>query len=105
MGEDIPGLAMTRAFGDSTAVRAGVISVPEISCYELKENDECVIIGSDGVWEFISNDEAWRIVYPEYVRNSAVGAAERLVSEARRRWMDEEEIIDDITCVIVFLRR
>ena len=93
---------MTRAFGDSTGVRAGVICVPEIMTIELRNEDEFIIIGSDGVWEFISNDEACDIVRPYYMKNSAVGAADELVKEARRRWKMEEEIIDDITCVIIF---
>jgi serine/threonine protein phosphatase PrpC len=94
---------MTRAFGDSTGARAGVISIPEIKCFDL--NDECkfAIIGSDGVWEFISNEEAAGIVYPYYLKNSAEGAADALVKEAQSRWKREEEIVDDITCVIVFL--
>lgn len=100
--EEIPGLAMTRAFGDSTGARAGVICIPEIKAIELKSEDKFIIIGSDGVWEFISNDEACDIVRPFYLKNSAVGAADELVKEARRRWKMEEEIIDDITCVIIF---
>jgi serine/threonine protein phosphatase PrpC len=101
--EDIPGLAMTRSFGDSTGAEAGVICVPEIKEFALKENDKFVIVGSDGIWEFISNDEAAAIVYPFYLKNSAEGAADALVKEAQYRWKQEEDIIDDITCIIAFL--
>jgi serine/threonine protein phosphatase PrpC len=100
---DIPGLAMTRSFGDSIGAEAGVICVPEIKEFDLKAEDKYIIIGSDGVWEFISNDEAAAIVYPFYIKNSAEGGVDALVKEAQRRWGEEEDIIDDITCIIAFL--
>ena len=94
---------MTRSFGDSVGAAAGVICIPEIKEFDLKAEDKYIIIGSDGVWEFISNVDAAEIVYPFYIKNSAEGAADALVREAQRRWGEEEDIIDDITCIIVFL--
>ena len=55
--EDIPGLAMTRSFGDQAAAQVGVISTPEILEMNLVEGDQFMIIASDGVWEFLSNEE------------------------------------------------
>jgi serine/threonine protein phosphatase PrpC len=100
---NIPGLAMTRSFGDSIGAEAGVICLPEIKEFILKTEDRFIIIGSDGVWEFISNEEAAEIVYPFYIKNSAEGGADALVKEAQKRWSQEEDIIDDITCIIAFL--
>ena len=39
MREDIPGLAMTRSFGDQAAAQVGVISTPEILEMNLVEGD------------------------------------------------------------------
>jgi serine/threonine protein phosphatase PrpC len=32
----------------------------------LSESDKFIVIASDGVWEFLSNDEVVRIVEPFY---------------------------------------
>jgi hypothetical protein len=56
MHEDIPGLAMSRSFGDQAAAEVGVNAIPEITEMNLIEADKFLILASDGVWEFISND-------------------------------------------------
>lgn len=62
------------------------------------------MLASDGVWEFISNDEIAAIVKPFYENKNAEKAAEAVVRESYLRWKKEEEgIVDDITCIIVFL--
>jgi len=53
--EDIPGLAMTRSFGDATAARVGVNAIPEIKEFELGKDDKVIVLASDGVWEFLEN--------------------------------------------------
>jgi len=97
----VPGLAMTRSFGDLVATPIGVSPVPEIYERKLEKNDSFIIIASDGVWEFISNQEAVDIVV------SAGGdpqkAAELLYQEADKRWKREEEVIDDITAMVLYL--
>lgn len=42
-------------------------------------------------------------MYPFYLQKNAEGAAENLVRAAFKRWKREESVIDDITCIIVFL--
>ena len=102
--EDIPGLAMTRSFGDDMAARVGVIAEPEILELDLCKDDKFIVIASDGVWEFLSNEEVAQIVLPFFEKRNAEGAAEALVRESYLRWKQEEDdIIDDITCVIIFL--
>ena len=53
--EDIPGLAMTRSFGDQVAGRVGVNAVPEVSELRMNPSDKVIILASDGVWEFLEN--------------------------------------------------
>ncbi|PFH31098.1 putative PP2C [Besnoitia besnoiti] len=58
-----PGLAMSRAIGDTIATQAGVIPDPEVREYQLVDGrDEFLLICSDGVWEFISSQEAVNMV-------------------------------------------
>lgn len=55
--QQIPGLAMSRSFGDEVAASVGVIAEPEITEWSFKPEDKFMILASDGVWEFISSDE------------------------------------------------
>lgn len=103
LNENIPGLAMSRSFGDGAAVEVGVIADPEILEMNLSEADKFIILASDGVWEFLTNDEVANIVMPHYLTNSAEKAAENVIKEALKKWKEEENAIDDITCIIIFL--
>jgi serine/threonine protein phosphatase PrpC len=101
--EDTPGLAMSRSFGDSMACRAGVHAVPEIKQFELTPEDKIIVLASDGVWEFLDNQTVANIVFPFLATKNAEGAAEALVRASYKKWRAEENNIDDITCIIVFL--
>ena len=46
---DSPGLAMARAFGDFCLKDFGLISVPEVSFRRLTEQDEFIVLATDGV--------------------------------------------------------
>ena len=94
---------MTRSIGDEVAKRLGVIPEPEIKEIEFTSNDKFVIIASDGVWEFMDNEEAVAIVAPFFKKNNAEGAAEAIARDAVKRWQSREDVVDDITCVILFL--
>jgi len=96
---DVPGLAMSRSIGDEVSQTVGVISTPEIVEHDLKPNDVFAVWASDGVWEFLSNEQACDIVWKN--RSNYKTAAASLVTEATKRWKQEEEVVDDITCVII----
>lgn len=55
--QNVPGLAMSRSIGDLVAASVGVIPEPEFFELTLNESDKFLVIASDGVWEFIDNDE------------------------------------------------
>ena len=101
--EDIPGLAMTRSFGDSVAHSVGCNAIPEMGEFTFTKDDKVVVIASDGVWEFLENIDVAKIVYPFYLQKNAEGAAENLVRASFKRWRKEESVIDDITCIVIFL--
>ena len=100
--EEVPGLAMTRSFGDRVAATVGVISEPEIKEFDFDENDKYMIIASDGIWEFISSQECIDIIQKYYENNDLKGCCEYLYQESSKRWLKEEEVIDDTTLILVF---
>ena len=101
--EDVPGLAMSRSFGDEVAHTVGVITEPEINEYFFLEEDKFIIIASDGLWEFISSDECVGMVKDFYLKNDIDGALNYLYKESSKRWIMEEEVVDDITILMAFL--
>ena len=100
--EEVPGLAMTRSFGDRVAASVGVISEPEIKEFDFTEDDKYMIIASDGIWEFISSQECIDIIKSYYESNDLKGCCEYLYQESSKRWLKEEEVIDDTTLILVF---
>lgn len=103
MHQDVPGLAMSRSLGDAVAGSVGVIAEPEVLEFQLTPEDKFMVLASDGVFEFITNEEIVKIVVPYWRLQDPMGACEALVKESHMRWTTEEEVIDDITCVVVFL--
>jgi len=100
--EDVPGLAMSRSFGDGVAHSVGVIAEPEIIEYSLLHEDKFIILASDGIWEFITSDECVSFVKDFYIKKDINGALNFLYKEASKRWIIEEEVIDDITLILIF---
>lgn len=98
---DIPGLAMSRSLGDVVAHSAGVISDPEFTEYELNpDTDRFIVVATDGLWEFVENQEAVELVDSQVGPTDAVDV---LVTEAATRWMQEEQVIDDTTIIVACL--
>jgi serine/threonine protein phosphatase PrpC len=98
---DIPGLAMSRSLGDVVAHSAGVISDPEFTEFELNpETDKFLVVATDGLWEFVTNQET--VDYVES-HNTPTDAVDVLVTEAATRWMHEEQVIDDTTIIVANL--
>jgi len=58
----LPGLAMARSIGDDIAATVGVHATPEVRVHHITEKDKFMVICSDGVWEFLSNEDVVGIV-------------------------------------------
>jgi serine/threonine protein phosphatase PrpC len=98
---DIPGLAMSRSLGDVVAHSAGVISEPEFTEYELNPvTDKFMVVATDGLWEFVDNQETVEMVEAQ---SGPTDAVDVLVTEAATRWMHEEQVIDDTTIIVANL--
>lgn len=101
--EDGPGLAMSRSLGDTVAEKLGVISTPDVRVVKrLADKDRALVLCSDGVSEFLSNERIGEIIYPYYQANDTEGACRKLVEEATYQWLKEDSVIDDITAVVIF---
>jgi serine/threonine protein phosphatase PrpC len=59
-----PGLAMSRSIGDTLAHSVGCSCEPDITFQILTPSDKIVLLASDGIWEFLSNQVVANIVAP-----------------------------------------
>ena len=48
---------MSRSIGDLVASSVGVSPEPEFYEYDMSEDDKFIVLASDGVWEFLSNED------------------------------------------------
>lgn len=97
----IPGISVSRAFGDSIAQTIGVTVDPEISKRTVGENDLFLVVSSDGVWEFLTDINVMDIII-----NSTEQPASALVNMAWDKWIEiEVDAVDDITAVVLDLRK
>ena len=98
---DIPGLAMSRSLGDTVAHSAGVISEAETYIVDLTNTTNTLIIASDGLWEFIDNQEALDLI-KDVPRDNPEAAVDILAKESHKRWMREEQVVDDTTIAVAY---
>ena len=82
--ETYKGGSRARMPGDSMIHSFGVSSDPDIFERNLSENDEFIVIGSDGLFEFLSNQDVVTIV-GDHV-GDAKAACEELIATSRSRW-------------------
>ena len=61
--QDLPGLSMTRAFGDQLGATVGVSTDPEITEVLLHPEDKYLVLCSDGLFEFMNNDYIMSIIH------------------------------------------
>lgn len=89
---------------DQTGTPSHISSSASLSSFRLSPVDKFVLLCSDGVWEFISSEEAVRVVSAHSPQN-AMEAAESLTALAWDRWIQElaGQVVDDITAIVVNL--
>eukprot|EP00600_Ochromonadales_sp_CCMP1393_P006191 CAMPEP_0174958214 /NCGR_PEP_ID=MMETSP0004_2-20121128/2501_1 /TAXON_ID=420556 /ORGANISM="Ochromonas sp., Strain CCMP1393" /LENGTH=1206 /DNA_ID=CAMNT_0016206405 /DNA_START=132 /DNA_END=3749 /DNA_ORIENTATION=- len=97
---DYPGSAFTRSLGDRVAEECGVFAEPEIVEKEIKSYDKYLVIASDGVFEFLTN----QMVATELSRHTdPVEACRAIVNKAYHLWLQYEVRTDDITIIALYL--
>lgn len=68
---------------------------------KLEARHKCMVLATDGLWEFMSDADVVDIIQRSPGAENAVRA---LVEEANNRWMREEQVIDDTTVALAFFR-
>ena len=101
-GEMYPGIAMSRSVGDLIATSLGVIPEPVFRETTIDKKSKFMVLASDGIWEFLSNQKVADLIMPFYNKNDAEGACKTIVKEATKWWNQEDIVVDDITAIVVF---
>lgn len=97
---DYPGTAFTRSIGDSVAEELGVFAEPEMLTREVLPEDKILIIASDGVYEFLTNQSVIDIC-AKFA--DPLEACRAVVAEAYELWLQYELRTDDITIICIFV--
>eukprot|EP00581_Thalassiosira_minuscula_P014769 CAMPEP_0183721474 /NCGR_PEP_ID=MMETSP0737-20130205/13736_1 /TAXON_ID=385413 /ORGANISM="Thalassiosira miniscula, Strain CCMP1093" /LENGTH=728 /DNA_ID=CAMNT_0025951487 /DNA_START=137 /DNA_END=2326 /DNA_ORIENTATION=+ len=97
---DYPGTAFTRSIGDAIAEELGVISVPEMLTRELTPEDKIIVLASDGVFEFLTNQSVIDICAKF---TDPLEACRAVVAESYELWLQYELRTDDITMICIFV--
>ena len=100
--EEYPGIAMSRSIGYFVAKKIGVTYKPDITVRTIDPTYRSIVLASDGIWDFLSNEKVMEIVKPYYESGDSKGAVKELVAKARELWEEENDIIDDITVIVIF---
>ena len=98
---NLRGLAMARSIGDHNAATVGVIAAPEITEYDITDDDVALIVASDGVWELLSSQTVVDLVAT--VKDlDPVKICEKIAEQSAYMWKVEEgDYRDDITVVVL----
>jgi len=101
-GQNYPAISFTRSFGDQCVKKLGVHAEPEIVHWDPKE-EGFVLLASDGVWEFITEQEVGTFVGDAMKRGlSPEQLLPLLVAFSQERWREnEDDYCDDITALLV----
>ena len=101
-GDNIPGLSITRSFGDRIGKKIGVISNPVINEYTLNKSVKFIIIASSGVWKFIKEKEILNFGIKYYLINDPDNFCNIIANKASELWKQNTGNIDDITIIVIF---
>lgn len=97
---DYPGTAFTRSIGDAMAEDLGVFAEPEMLTRDLRPEDKIIVLASDGVFEFLTNQSVIDICAKF---GDPLEACRAVVAEAYELWLQYELRTDDITIIVIFI--
>jgi serine/threonine protein phosphatase PrpC/CRP-like cAMP-binding protein len=97
---DYPGTAFTRSLGDAMAEELGVYAEPEMLTREIKPEDRVIVLASDGIFEFLTNQSVIDICAKF---TDPLEACLAVVAESYELWLQYELRTDDITIIVVFV--
>lgn len=97
---EYPGCAFTRSIGDAMAEELGVFAEPEMLTREINPDDRIIVLASDGVFEFLTNQSVIDICAKF---SDPLEACRAVVAEAYELWLQYELRTDDITIICLFI--
>jgi len=97
---DYPGTAFSRSLGDSIAEDCGVVAEPEILEREIVADDKYLVIASDGVFEFLTNQMVADLLA---AHDDPLDACKAVVAASYEMWLQYEVRTDDITIIALFV--
>jgi len=100
-GCNYPGLTISRSLGDKIAEKIGVISEPEFIETEINKNSKYIIMGSDGVFEYLTNNDILEISNKYLNNDNLQKACKIIVEKAATIFRQKENRVDDITINII----
>lgn len=104
----VPGVTSSRMLGNLQAVGCGVLSEPLITEYRLTQRDAFIIVGSEGTWDSIKDDDAARIV-SQYSKHGikCLTSADVLSCYAQRTCKQKKisQEISEVAVVVVNLKQ
>ena len=101
-GSLLPGLSMSRSFGDKLCKNIGIIVDPLIKEYNLNKDVKYILIASDGIWEFLTNEQIMNIGNKYYEMNDPDNFCQDLIKISTELWERNSKNIDDITLIVIF---
>ena len=102
-GCDYPGITISRSLGDKIAESIGVISSPDILELNLDDKSKYIIMGSDGIFEYLSNKDIIDISGDSLLKNNIDKSCLDLIEKSAELFKEKEKRIDDITINIIIL--
>ena len=97
---DYPGTAFTRSVGDAIAEELGVTAEPEMLARDITPDDKIIVLASDGVFEFLTNQSVIDICAKF---SDPLEACRAVVAESYELWLQYELRTDDITMICIFI--
>ena len=79
-----------------------VIRIKEVLEFQIERDDKILIIASDGVWEFLPNENVMHSVIPFYENKDINGACRKLVMQSTSIW---KRVIQFYTFKFIYLGR
>eukprot|EP00391_Amoebophrya_sp_Ameob2_P003627 CAMPEP_0179000332 /NCGR_PEP_ID=MMETSP0795-20121207/10607_1 /TAXON_ID=88552 /ORGANISM="Amoebophrya sp., Strain Ameob2" /LENGTH=1026 /DNA_ID=CAMNT_0020693305 /DNA_START=60 /DNA_END=3141 /DNA_ORIENTATION=- len=101
-GTNVPGLTMSRAFGDFLLQGKGVTHLPDYKCLTMQPGDEWFsIVATDGIWEFLSSEEVVKFAAKKLRLKGVRETNKALIDSSRKRWAHVEgDYCDDIGSIV-----
>ena len=106
-GKKYPGLTITRSLGDFEAIPLGIIPVPDIKEYDIDEEKiKILVMATNGVWEFLTNDKIMDITWQFSESEDAQGATEKIIETAGKIWrIKNPNNIPDLSAGVFFFNK